>query len=121
MARMEPRLVSFAILIAVVAADGSRLHSANRSDQAELAAVNGKKLFEKETFGGNGRTCRSCHGKFTGTVGLEDVQRMIDKGDPESFLVGDALDDDGVGTTRVQANATIRMTIKLPPWVTMAD
>jgi cytochrome c peroxidase len=46
---------------------------------------------------------------------------MIDKGDPDSFLVGDALDDDGVGTTRVQANATIRMSISLPPWLSMAD
>jgi len=118
---MAPRLVGFAVVIIVAAGDGTRLHSANRPEQAELAALAGKKLFEKETFGGNGRTCRTCHGKFTGTVGLEDVQRMIDKGDPESFLVGDGLDDDGVGTTRVQANATIRMTIKLPPWVTMAD
>lgn len=121
MARMAPRLVGLAVVITVAAADGSRLHSADRPAQAELAALNGKKLFEKETFGGNGRTCRTCHGKFTGTVGLEDVQRMIDNGDPDSFLVGDALDDDGVGTTRVQANATIRMTIPLPPWLSMGD
>ena len=121
MTRMVPRLLGLVVVIAVPAADGSRLQSAARSHQAELAALNGKKLFEKETFGGNGRTCRSCHGKVTGTVGLEDVREMIDKGDPDSFLVGDALDDDGVGTTRVQANATIRMTIALPPWVSMAD
>jgi cytochrome c peroxidase len=121
MARMAPRLVGLAVVITVAAADGSRLHSADRPAQAELVALNGKKLFEKETFGGNGRTCRSCHGKVTGTVGLEDVQRMIDKGDPDSFLVGDALDDDGVGTTRVQANATIRMTIKLPHGISLAD
>jgi len=118
---MAPRLVGLAAVIAVAAVDGSRLHSAGRHDQAELARSNGKKLFEKETFGGNGRTCSSCHGKLTGTVGLEDVRRMIDKGDPDSFLVGDALDDDGVGTSRVRANATIRMTIALPPWVSMAD
>jgi cytochrome c peroxidase len=36
-------------------------------------------------------------------------------------LIHDALDDDGVGTTRVQAHATIRMTIPLPPWLSMAD
>lgn len=32
---------------------------------------------------------------------------MIDKGDPDSFLVGDALDDDGVGATPVRANADV--------------
>src|SRR5262245_45494846 len=121
MGRTALRLVGLAVVMSVPVADRGRLHSEDRGDQAELAALNGKKLFEKETFGGNGRTCRTCHGKFTGTVGLEDVQQIIAKGDPDSFLVGDALDDDGVGTTRVQANATIRMTIKLPTWVSMAD
>jgi hypothetical protein len=119
MARMLPRLVGLAVVIAVAAADGHRLQSS--AERPEPQALNGKKLFEKETFGGNGRTCQSCHGKLTGTVGLEDVQQIIAKGDPDSFLVGDALDDDGVGTTRVEANATIRMTIALPPWVTMGD
>ena len=71
--------------------------------------LNGKKLFERETFGGNGRTCRTCHSKHTGTLGMADVQRIIDKADPDDrFLIHDALDDDGVGTTRVQAHATIR-------------
>jgi cytochrome c peroxidase len=83
--------------------------------------LNGKKLFEKETFGGNGRTCRTCHSKLTGTLTLDDVQRIIDKGDPDRFLIHDALDDDGVGTTRVQTHATIRYTIPLPQWVSMAD
>ena len=84
--------------------------------------LDGKKLFDKETFGGNGRTCRTCHRKDTGTLALADVQRIIDKTDPDdAFLIQDALDDDGVGTTRVQAHATIRMTIPLPPWVSMAD
>src|SRR5574338_135733 len=32
------------------------------------AIANGKKLFERETFGGNGRTCATCHGAATGTV-----------------------------------------------------
>jgi hypothetical protein len=121
MARMTPRLVALAIVIAAAAADGSRLNSAERPDQAELAPLQGKRLFEKETFGGNGRTCRTCHSKLTGTIGVEDVQTIIDKGDPDSLLIGDALDDDGMGTTRVQANATIRMKIALPPWVSMGD
>ena len=55
------------------------------------------------------------------TLTLDEVQRIIDKGDPDAFLIHDALDDDGVGTTRVQAHATIRYTIPLPPWVSLAD
>src|SRR5262245_11908580 len=84
--------------------------------------LDGKKLFEKETFGGNGRTCSTCHRKDSGTLTLADVQRIIDRRDPnDAFLIHDALDDDGVGTTRVQAHGTIRMTIPLPWWVSMAD
>ena len=84
--------------------------------------LNGKKLFEKETFGGNGRTCRTCHAKDSGTLTLADVQQIIDKADPDDpFLLHDALDEDGVGTTRVQAHATIRFSIPLPPWISMAD
>jgi cytochrome c peroxidase len=91
--------------------------------QAELGTeLNGRKLFEKETFGGNGRTCLTCHNKLTGTLTVADVQRIIDKAAPDdTFLIADALDDDGVGTTRVQTHATIRYTIPLPPWISMAD
>lgn len=84
--------------------------------------LHGKQLFEKETFGGNGRTCRTCHSKRTGTLSLADVQRIVAKAKPDdAFLIDDALDDDGVGTTRVQTHATIRMSIPLPPWLSLAD
>jgi cytochrome c peroxidase len=84
--------------------------------------LHGKQLFEKETFGGNGRTCRTCHSKRTGTLSLADVQRIVAKAKPDdAFLIDDALDDDGVGTTRVQAHATIRISIPLPPWLSLAD
>ncbi len=121
MTRTVLRLIGVGAVIAAASGAGSNVILSKAFGQAELAALNGKKLFEKETFGGNGRTCQTCHSKHTGTIGLADVQQIIDKGDPESLLVGDALDDDGVGTTRVQANATIAITLKLPPWVTMAD
>lgn len=82
----------------------------------------GKQLFEKETFGGNGRTCSTCHSKRTGTLSLADVQRIVAKAKPnDAFLIDDALDDDGIGTTRVQAHATIRLSIPLPPWLSLAD
>ena len=82
--------------------------------------LDGRQLFERETFGGNGRTCRTCHSRETGTTSVADVaDRITDPNDP--LFVHDALDVDGVGTTRIQAHATIRMTIPLPQGITLAD
>jgi hypothetical protein len=123
MARTARQLAALGVTIAFAISGGSDLSLSQELGQAELEhKLNGKKLFEQETFGGNGRTCRTCHSKQTGTLGLADVQRIIDKRDPgDAFLIHDALDEDGVGTTRVQAHATIRMSIPLPPWVSLAD
>ncbi len=67
-------------------------------------------------------TCQTCHSKRTGTLTVKDVQEIIERADPDDpFLIHDALDDDGVGTTRVQRHTTIRLIIPLPPWVSMAD
>ena len=37
----------------------------------------GRFLFEQETFGGNGRTCLTCHARDTGTVSPLDAQRRF--------------------------------------------
>jgi len=37
----------------------------------------GKHLFERETFDGNGRTCLTCHSSETGTVSPADAQRRF--------------------------------------------
>lgn len=123
MARTVPRLVALGVTMAFAIGGGSDRSLSNELSRVEPGGkLNGKKLFERETFGGNGRTCQSCHSKRTGTRTLADVQRIIDKSDPDdTFLIHDALDDDGVGTTRVQTHATIRYAIPLPPWVSMAD
>ena len=123
MARTVPQLVTLGVVMAFATVGGSDLSLSKGLGQAELGMeLNGKKLFEKETFGGNGRTCHTCHSKLTGTLTLADVQRIIEKSDPDDpFLIHDALDDDGVGTTRVQTHATIRYTIPLPPWLSLAD
>ena len=123
MARTVRQLVALGVTMAFAISGGSDLSLSNGLGQDELGMeLDGKKLFERETFGGNGRTCLTCHSKDTGTLTLADVQRIIDKADPDdTFLIHDALDDDGVGTTRVQAHATIRLTIPLPPWVSLAD
>ena len=124
MARTVRRLAALGVTVAFAMSGGSHLfRSLGLLGPDELAIeLDGKRLFDKETFGGNGRTCRTCHSKDTGTLTLADVQRIIEKADPDdTFLIDDALDDDGVGTTRVRSHATIRYTIPLPPWISMAD
>ena len=128
MARTTSQHLAAAVLVALATVGGSDLCVAQTSGQTEAGLeldgkkLHGKKLFEKETFGGNGRTCRTCHSKRTGTLSLADVQRIIAKAKPDDpLLLHDALDDDGVGTTRVQTHATIRLSIPLPPWLSLAD
>ena len=123
MARTARQAAALGVAMAVAISGSNNLSLTQGLGQDELGIeLDGKKLFDKETFGGNGRTCQTCHRKDTGTLTLADVQRIIDKSDPDdAFLTHDALDDDGVGTTRVQAHATIRMTIPLPRWLSLAD
>ena len=123
MARTVPRLVAMGMTVAFAIGGGSIITLSQGNGQAELGVeLDGRKLFERETFGGNGRTCRTCHSRATGTLTLADVRRIVEKADPgDPLLIDDALDDDGVGTTRLQTHATIRYTIPLPPWISMAD
>ena len=128
MARTTSQRVAFVVLIALATVGCSPPALAGTLGQTEpgieldAKQLRGKKLFEKETFGGNGRTCRTCHSKRSGTLTLADVQRIVAKRKTnDTLLIDDALDDDGVGTTRIQAHATIRYTIALPPWLTLAD
>src|SRR5262245_38766957 len=37
------------------------------NDQTLVNSPSGRRLFERETFGGNGRTCSTCHSADTGT------------------------------------------------------
>src|SRR5262245_22267359 len=82
---------------------------------------NGEKLFERETFGGNGRTCRTCHGSETGTVSPQEARRRFrrDPGDP-LFLHDGSDDGKGNGVTRMLRDATIRMSIDLAPNIELA-
>src|SRR5688572_447605 len=108
MARTANQLVALGVTMVVAITAGSDRPDLQELDSAELEIeLDGKKLFEKEAFGGNGRTCSTCHSKRTGTLSVGDVQRIIDTSPPgDTFLMHDALDDDGVGTTRVDAHAT---------------
>ena len=77
--------------------------------------MDGKRLFERETFGGNGRTCLTCHSSQTGTVAPQDALRRFqaDPGDP--LFIHDGSDDGlGHGVTRMLNDATVLITIPLP-------
>src|SRR5262245_25248538 len=80
----------------------------------------GKRIFERETFGGNGRTCLTCHSRDTGTVSPQDAlaRFLSNPGDP--LFLHDGSDDGlGHGVTRMLKDATILMTIPLPPNITL--
>lgn len=81
----------------------------------------GRRLFDEETFQGNGRTCVTCHSVRTGTFSPEDARNRLaaDPGDP--LFVGDGLDDGVSGTSRIAEHATVRIDIPLPPRVRRAD
>ena len=81
-----------------------------------------RRLFEEETFGGNGRTCATCHGEETGTISPEEVAERLaeDPGDP-LFLHDGSDDFAGNGVSRILADATFLVRIPLPPGVTLAS
>ena len=78
----------------------------------------GEYLYTYETFGGNGRTCVSCHTATTGTISPDQVQALY-ASNPKDPLFQPIDSDDGVGTTytQLQQHATIRVTIPLPSGV----
>ena len=73
----------------------------------------GEALFTKETFGGNGRVCSTCHevDQF-GTITPAFVQQLFAK-DPSGPLFRPIDSDDGRGTSykRLMEHATIRIPI----------
>src|SRR4051795_13339069 len=81
----------------------------------------GQRLFESETFGGNGRTCRTCHSKRTGTLSPEDVQQLFKTHPNDPLFLADGSDDgNGHGANRIQADATILVKVSLAPNVRLA-
>jgi len=84
--------------------------------------LDGKRLFEDATFGGNGRTCQTCHSQDSGTVSPEDAQKRFSKDSKDPLFLHDGSDDGlGGGATRMLKDATILMTIPLAPNVSLAD
>lgn len=82
----------------------------------------GKHLYEKETFAGNGRTCLTCHTRETGTLAPQQAQDRFKNNPYDPLFLHDGSDDGrGGGATRIQKDATILVEIPLPPNVTLAD
>jgi cytochrome c peroxidase len=81
----------------------------------------GRRLFDEETFQGNGRTCVTCHSVENGTFSPEDAQQRLTNNPSDPLFVGDGLDDGIFGTSRITAHATVRIEIPLPPRVKLAN
>lgn len=87
-----------------------------------LDLLKGKRLFERETFDGNGRTCITCHSRDTGTVSPNDARQRfaVDPRDP--LFIADGSDDgQGNGATRMLKDATVLVRIALPDNVSLVN
>jgi hypothetical protein len=81
----------------------------------------GQRLFDAETFGGNGRTCVTCHSVDTGTIDPAQVGALF-KGQPQHPLFQhDGLDAKGHGTSRVKERATILVELALPAYASLKN
>jgi len=115
---MKRALFSIAVLVFVTAI----VLSAQGSGAGPGLALEGQRLFETATFGGNGRTCETCHGKATGTVSPADALKRFNQNPSDALFVGDGSDDgNGHGVSRILADATVLIEIPLAPNVTLAD
>jgi cytochrome c peroxidase len=82
----------------------------------------GKRIFERETFGGNGRTCATCHTSETGTISPADALRRFTANPKDPLFMHDGSDDgQGHGVSRMLKDATILVEIPLPTNVSLAD
>src|SRR5262245_12529503 len=78
------------------------------------ALTEGKRLFQEETFGGNGRTCGTWHSKQDGTVSPADAQAGFKSQPSDPLFIHDGTDDgQGHGVSRILEHATILMTIPI--------
>jgi hypothetical protein len=82
----------------------------------------GRRLFNHETFGGNGRTCSTCHSPSNGTLTQEQIADRFAEDPNGPLFRGDGTDDGaGNGTSRIRADGTILVTLPLPAHVRLAD
>jgi cytochrome c peroxidase len=117
-----------ASLVIVAGCGGSEIDADDSAAEARgafndaLQPVTGKSIFEKGTFGGNGRSCVTCHSKETGTFSLAEAQARFDH-QPEDPLFRPLDSDDGTGASyaRLIEHGTVFVTVPLAPGVSIAD
>ena len=113
---MKRALFTGAAMVFVAAA----VTSAHNSGAGQVPE--GKRLFERATFGGNGRTCGTCHGSDTGTLSPSDARQRFREDPLDPLFLHDGSDDgNGNGVSRILRDATILVTIPLAPNVSLAD
>lgn len=101
---------------------GAFLSSVTATGGVSSVSKLGERLFEQETFGGNGRTCRTCHSADTGTVSPQDAAKRLKQNPDDPLFLHDGSDDGlGHGVSRMLSDATVLVTIPLPANVTLAD
>src|SRR5829696_1934741 len=74
---------------------------------AAAGISDGQRLFDDETFGGNGRTCRTCHSGSDGTIDPQEVAERLATNPSDPLFLHDGLDGFSGGTSRIAAHATI--------------
>ena len=96
--------------------------SMSAHESSVVSQPDGKRLFERETFGGNGRTCSTCHTSETGTISPTEAQKRFKGNARDPLFVHDGSDDgNGKGASRMLKDATVLVEIPLPPNVSLAD
>jgi hypothetical protein len=86
-----------------------------------LAYFIGQAAFEQETFGGNGRTCRTCHDHATGTLTLEAINDRFEDDPDDPLFLWDGTDDFISGNERLLTRGTFLIRRPLPPGVSLAN
>ena len=95
--------------------------STSADETAVFDRHEGRRLFERETFGGNGRTCSSCHTRASGTLSPADARRQFRANGRDPLFLHDGSDDgQGHGVSRMLSDATVLVEIPLPPNVSLA-
>ena len=68
--------------------DPEHLHGAARLLCLVKRFEEGRRLFDEETFQGNGRTCVTCHSVDTGTFSPKDAQKRLARNPERSPVRG---------------------------------
>ena len=96
--------------------------SMSAHENVAVRSDDGKRLFERETFDGNGRTCSTCHTSATGTISPADARKRFSANRRDPLFLHDGSDDgQGNGASRMLSDATVLVEIPLPPNVTLGD